>query len=677
VHLSEVAFAASLGPGWRDWGWAPRELAGGGPARLDLSHHGGWILARPNLSGRFGALAFRFRAPASFGDFLEARVDSGGPTVFPRIALGPAHRTDLEGGWSQVVIPMAELNPGRSAFDRIVIRAVRDVGRETVELDQIGLTELGSEPAEELARSAAPREISMAIDCSAKGRRINPGIYGIAFDPRLDARENHQWELGASGRRWGGNASSRYNWELGNAWNTASDWFFRNVDFAGKPGAAWERFLDDDLAHGVQSALTVPIIGWVAKDTTSFSFPVSEFGPQQSTDPYQAGAGNGLTPRSKPIAPGPATRTSLAAPPESIGRWVSAIRQRDAKRGARSVQSYILDNEPMLWNSTHRDVHPDPVGYDELLERTIAYGGAVRSADPGATIAGPALWGWPAYFYSAKDASFGFALHPDRLRHGNEPLLPWYLKKLRQHERATGVRILDRVDVHFYPQGEGVRSGKGGATDPETNARRIRATRSLWDPSYVDESWIRDTIRLVPRLREWIEESYPGLGISIGEYSFGAEEHPSGGLALAEALGRFGQLGVESAYYWTYPAKGTPAFSAFRAFRNYDGKGGRFLDWSVPAKTQEGASLFASRDDGNRLVAVALNFDSERPASARVDLNSCGKVATRRVFVASADHPALVERAPGALEAGTLSELLPPYSIVVFELERLPAGPGK
>jgi hypothetical protein len=77
------------------------------------------------------------------------------------------------------------------------------------------------------------------------------------------------------------------------------------------------------------------------------------------------------------------------------------------------------------------------------------------------------------------------------------------------------------------------------------------------------------------------------------------------------------------------------------------------------------------------LVAVALNFDSERPASARVDLNSCGKVATRRVFVASADHPALVERAPGALEAGTLSELLPPYSIVVFELERLPAGPGK
>ena len=32
---------------------------------------------------------------------------------------------------------------------------------------------------------------------------------------------------------------------------------------------------------------------------------------------------------------------------------------------------YMLDNEPTLWNSTHRDVHPDPVGYEELLDRTL------------------------------------------------------------------------------------------------------------------------------------------------------------------------------------------------------------------------------------------------------------------------------------------------------------------
>ena len=56
------------------------------------------------------------------------------------------------------------------------------------------------------------------------------------------------------------------------------------------------------------------------------------------------------------------------------------------------MDSYILDNEPTLWSATHRDVHPEPTGYDELLERTIAYASAVRRADPNAKIAGPAEW---------------------------------------------------------------------------------------------------------------------------------------------------------------------------------------------------------------------------------------------------------------------------------------------
>ena len=43
---------------------------------------------------------------------------------------------------------------------------------------------------------------------------------------------------------------------------------------------------------------------------------------------------------------------------------------------------YILDNEPNLWSTTHRDVHPDPVTYDELLAKTIAYGTAIREAGP-------------------------------------------------------------------------------------------------------------------------------------------------------------------------------------------------------------------------------------------------------------------------------------------------------
>ena len=82
-------------------------------------------------------------------------------------------------------------------------------------------------------------------------------------------------------------------WELGDAWNTASDWFFENVNYTGNPHFTYKQFLNDDRAHGVATALTVPMIGWVAKDTSSSSFPISAVGPQQSRD---GNAGNGNRP---------------------------------------------------------------------------------------------------------------------------------------------------------------------------------------------------------------------------------------------------------------------------------------------------------------------------------------------------------------------------------------------
>jgi len=508
------------------------------------------------------------------------------------------------------------------------------------------------------------RRAVFTVDCSAGAVHISPLVYGIASWVKHDAEHTHQWQLGATIRRWGGDAASRYNWALGNAWNAATDWYWENVDYDTPPGYSYKAFLADDLAHDMKTALTVPMIGWVAKDTTSYSFPVSLLGAQDGVDPHKTDAGNGLR-ANKPLPPPPRTRTSVPAPPEFIQRWVEAIRAEDARTGVRSVHQYILDNEPNLWSSTHRDVHPEPLGYDELLDRTLRYGAAIRAADPGAVIAGPAEWGWLNYLYSAKDLASGVGLRPDRLMHGNVALVPWYLKKLHDYEQATGVRVLDVLDLHFYPMGERVLSDDDSGA---VAARRIRATRALWDPDYVDESWINERIMLFPRMKQWIAESYPGRGISIGEWNFGGERHMSGGLAVAEVLGRFGQGEVTSAFYWTYPPADSPAYWAFRAYRNFDGHGGRFLDWSIPTKASEGTSIFASRDDtGKHVVAVVLNFSPDTAIDADVDLNTCGAVAQVDELTFAQGLPGL---APGraSFAAGALVAELPPYSINVFDV---------
>jgi hypothetical protein len=500
------------------------------------------------------------------------------------------------------------------------------------------------------------RNAAFTLQCGAPGQPISPAIYGVGGTET-------PWDLGITARRWGGNPTTRYHWETHN-YNLTKDWFFKNV----KGGAGYRAFLDENRERGVKTAFTLPMVGWVAKDDSSYSFPVAAFGPQQATAPDNPDMGNGIGRDGKPLTPAPPTLTSVAAPPEFIARWVEKIRADDGDRG-RTVDSYILDNEPMLWNSTHRDVHPDPTTYDELLEKTIAYGTAIKKADPQARLAGPAEWGWLAYHHSAKDVAAGVFMRPDRRAHGDQPLIPWYLRKLREHEVKTGVRVLDILDVHFYPMGNGIGITTGGQTDPATSALRIRATRSLWDPTYKDESWIDDRMRVIPLLREWIAANNPGLGISIGEWNFGAENHMSGGLAAAEVLGRFGVEGVTSAYYWTVPANRSAAFWAFRAFRNFDGNGGRFLDRSVPVTGSATlASLFASRDEDRRkVVAVLLNLSALTPLAPAISVEGCGPIAAARAFTYTGGSDGFKPSDVSPAEQ-TLKMTAPPYSITVLDL---------
>src|SRR5258707_13851600 len=107
-------------------------------------------------------------------------------------------------------------------------------------------------------------------------------------------------------------------------------------------------------------AVTVPMIGWVAKDTTSVGFPVSKFGAQRARDPGRPEAGDGSRPDGAPLAPGPPTTTSIAAPPEVIRRWIDTIRQKPSTRGARCADIYILFNEPGLCTTTNLDIRLEP-----------------------------------------------------------------------------------------------------------------------------------------------------------------------------------------------------------------------------------------------------------------------------------------------------------------------------
>ncbi|HEY8086689.1 MAG TPA: glycoside hydrolase family 44 protein, partial [Polyangiaceae bacterium] len=298
---SSVAIALEIYDGTPRNGWKEQSGAGDagphGPAGVDFSKGGSWTLVRavpPSEPSAFGGVTFRMKMAAGEGEFLEVQLGGPGSSTFPAVKLSPDQRRELPGGWVEVLVPMSALDPQGVAFDQVTLRAFREVTDGHVQLAKLALAAptsgqlpgRSSQPSASAVVAAPGRPVSLSVDCSAVARPIDPMIYGIAMNVTKGPDDPASWGLGATARRWGGNTTSRYNWELGNAWSTGQDWFYENVKVS-----SYSEFLAADAAHNVKSALTVPTLGWVAKDTTSSSFPVTMFGAQQATDQYRTDAG--------------------------------------------------------------------------------------------------------------------------------------------------------------------------------------------------------------------------------------------------------------------------------------------------------------------------------------------------------------------------------------------------
>ena len=328
---------------------------------------------------------------------------------------------------------------------------------------------------------------------------------------------------------------------------------------------------------------------------------------------------------------------------------------------------YSLDNEPALWPSTHARIHPDPTGYEELISRSVALAQAVKAVDRRALTFGPASYGWMgmANLQRAPDGHGRF-------------FLAAYLDAMRRASAEGGHRLLDVLDVHWYPE---VRAGGKRTSSPDASpavvAARLQSTRSLWDPGYDEGSWVSRAgtdgpIRLIPRLLELIARHDPGTKLAISEYFFGGGDDISGALAQADALGIFGRAGLFAAAVWTADRPHAFIYPAFAMYRDLDGHGLAFGDTSVKATTPELAqvTVYAATDTTHpgRVTVVALN-KSSAPLTVALRVSGASCLEGARVF-------RLTRAKPAPVPAGTLKpvvangfrDTLPAMSVTTYVL---------
>ena len=437
------------------------------------------------------------------------------------------------------------------------------------------------------------KDLKLVVSTSQEARPISPLVYGINGAKSADATK-------AKLVRLGGNDLSAYGWETNNS-NGGNLKGFEN--FAMSPGAAPGDAVSEVVkaaaANGGAAHVTVPIGDYVAAD-------------RNPGDVHSSGAGYLATrfKKNKATKGGP-----LAATPDlnddsvyedEFTNWVKA------QAGSTPVL-FSLDNQPELWSDDHAESHPTKSTYADVIARNIQYAKMIKQVWPGAPVTGYASYGWQGYMnlQNATDAQ-------------SKMFVTTYLDAMKQAEADSGGRLLDYLDIHWYPeaQGGGVRIIAPDA-GPEIQKARLQAPRSLWDSSYHETSWINDqlqasaeSINLIPRAKGWISDHYPGTKLAISAWYYGGGADISGAIATADVLGIFGREGVDAAAVDFPPGvDDSYTIAGFLTYLNYDGKGGQFGDTSVKATStdKEGFSIYASTrsSDPSKVVIIALNKRTE------------------------------------------------------------------
>jgi len=462
---------------------------------------------------------------------------------------------------------------------------------------------------------------ALTVDVATPGNPISPDIYGMdayllhgtAADATAVAPTNITVD------RWGGDSTERYNY-LADVTNSVDDWYFENQTGNGGDGwpavsgvTAFNALVQSNNTSGIKTLGTVPVLGWVAKDSTSCSFPQATY-PNQlavnskaafSNDGRECGSGvypdgiSGCTSSSGCDIPSDPTVTSIAEPPPAppaasavtaswaqstwAGGWTEyLVNQFGLGNSGAGVAIYDLDNEPSWWDSNDADVHPLPFTYDEVTKGGIGTALAIKTVDPTAEVSGPVMDFWWDYFYSKKDVESGWGTGPcfapwsnpaDRTAHGGVPFVEYYLQQFAAAQKTYGVRLLDYVDLHTYfaaeyPAGSGNSVAFATAGDTGMQQARLNSTRAFWDPTYTDSSSnfpqpnysanpssLSCTVpqqapQAIPMMRTWVANDYPGTKLAIDEYNWGGMESINGALAQADILGIFGREGLSLGTMW-------------------------------------------------------------------------------------------------------------------------------
>lgn len=510
--------------------------------------------------------------------------------------------------------------------------------------------------------------MNVSVKLDGERKSISPYIYGVNEYGNTDNLKN----ISVNAVRQGGNRYTGYNWETnwsnaGEDWHNSSD---TNIgDITDGSAYAAQKLSKECEKHNVPYKLTtLQMAGYVAADKNG-SVTESEKAPSARWNEVKFS-------KDSELSMTPDLNDGVVYMDEYVNYIVNTLGNSTVSTG---IQGYSLDNEPVLWDNTHPMMHGESVTNNELVSKSIELAKVVKRIDPNAEVFGPAFWGMLPCVQAGEDGTGFVDSEWQSVKSNYTWYVDFYLDQMAKAEEECGYRLLDVFDVHYYAQ------------DCSTDAARLQAARSLYDESYVENSWLQPYLGqyfpFLERLQESIDKYYPETKLAITEYNLAdiANETTTGksitaAIAETEALGAFALNEVYLATYWGTLPNCPYVESAINLYTNYDGKGGSFGDTLVEAETDDlsKAAAFAAVDEGDdsEVTLVLSNKDMTNTQNAVISLDGTDiDYTSAAVYAITQDDTDIrVIDVQNDISGNTVNVSLPPMSVAQIVISDEPSN---
>lgn len=398
----------------------------------------------------------------------------------------------------------------------------------------------------------AQNPVKITVDAASEKKAISPFIYGKnnnLSDWIGNTISAAEWQkLQDAGitmfRECGGNNSTKYNWRR--KISSHPDWY-NNVYNHDWDYAAMSLQQHIPYAQGMWA---FQLIGKAAK-TNSANF--NDWGYNGSN--WWSGVNQNLAGGGIINPAGGSDALKDGNPDLYLENWPADstvaildhwFKTENLNLDSTKIRYWGMDNEPEIWSGTHDDVMPQQLSGEEFMQRYFEVAKKARAKFPGIKLCGPVPaneWQWynwdgDAITYKGKKYVW----------------LEYFILRVAEEQQASGIRLLDVLDIHFYPG--------------ETKAEEIvQLHRVYFDKSYIypgangihriGGGWnpnINNEYIFV-RCEEWLAKYLgTGHGVTFGVSETGINSDNANVCATwyASTLGEFAKNEVDFFTPWTW-----------------------------------------------------------------------------------------------------------------------------